>query len=95
MLLLSVILLLLFAVTGVFLGLLEVEKPEIYRIIADKAQRHNKITDPIRIGLVYIITLEFERWELAGKCRWVARLLFVLNVSYLMFIAYELATLGY
>jgi len=67
---------LLYPTTGMFLSALDREKPELYRRIATMDALHGTTLGPVRFGLLYIVPLNYERWELSSKTRWLGRILF-------------------
>jgi hypothetical protein len=84
LILLLALILVLYAATGLFLNLLSKENPAIFKEVATKENLHGSSLGATKFGLLYIITLEYDAWNLSKKGRWAGRALLILNLLYLL-----------
>jgi len=82
-----------FILTAIFLSLVKDECPSKYEEISGPNELFASALGPFHLGLIYILPLDYESWGLSRKVIWLGRGLFVVNLSYLVFIAWVLIAL--
>ncbi|MEM8815095.1 MAG: hypothetical protein AAGE85_04670 [Pseudomonadota bacterium] len=70
----------LYLLSGVFLDQLQKVAPQIFEEISQPENLFGNALGPMKLGLVYIIPMDYEKWGLNSRVLWIGRALFTLNL---------------